>query len=131
MNRIYTDKEHMEFAAKAAGLNLIKWMDGAEYGESMFDAEVPVEGREEEYPGYWSEEGWNPLVYDHDNRKLQISLNISLNRVGIGWEASFQHYRAHFSDEDYGGSIAAGLAAARRAVVYVASLMGRNMENSK
>ena len=127
MNRIYTDKEHMIFAAKAAGLNLIEWMDDIGDIEPMFRAEVPAEGRESEYPEYRSEEGWNPLVYDQDSRKLQVRLNISLNRVEDGWEASFYLYRAHFSDEEWGGSAAA----ARRAVVYVASLMGRNMGNSK
>lgn len=127
MNRIYTDKEHMEFAAKAAGLNLIKWLDDIGEIEPMFRAEVPVEGRESEYPEYWVEEGWNPLVYDQDSRKLQVILNISLSRIEDGWEASSSPCRAHFSDEDWGGSAAA----ARRAVVYVASLMGRNMENSK
>lgn len=124
MNRKYTDKQLLEFAAKAAGINLIRWLDDVDDIEPMFSAEVPVEGRESEYPEVWSREGWNPFIYDDDNRKLQVKLAMDLTRCGEGWEARVGAAQATCGDADWGGSAPA----ARRAVAYLASLIGRNME---
>jgi hypothetical protein len=78
-----TDKELLEFAAQGAGYKLKKWCDPSEDCEGFFIAYLPAPGRESEYPNYWSEEFWNPLIDDGDALRLAVILNIDFSRFSI------------------------------------------------
>ena len=110
-----TDRELLEFAAKAAG---IEWVDGHENaGLRNRDGRV-----------------WNPLTDDGDAFRLAVTLNIDIEfREGEMWA-----YRHAFADgecftaterlsDHQPKNCGTGCRATRRAIVRAAAEIGRNM----
>ena len=105
-----TDRELLEAAAKAAGVNVWTDIDGNYYSEGFGVAERP----------------WNPLTDDGDALRLAVKL-----KVATGYSGSNQYY-AGPSDGDKGFMRESGerngvqdpYAAARRAIVRAAAAIG-------
>ncbi|MDX3985937.1 MAG: hypothetical protein QHC88_11860 [Achromobacter sp.] len=104
-----TDRELLELAAKAAGL---------EYHWVKVDGGSLMQASE---PGSRSEESWNPLTDDGDALRLAVSLGIDMYFWVSGVEAQhsdipqqpIQHYKGDRA------------AATRRAVTLVAAEIGK------
>lgn len=96
-----TDRELLKFAAKAAGYNMAKVLDG--------------------YPMYMEGYGiWNPITDDGDALRLAVKLNMTL-AVGIARSDAGEFTEFDMCDTD-------PYAATRRAIVRAAAEIGRNMK---
>ena len=96
-----TDRELLMFAAKAAGYNMAKVLDG--------------------YPMYMEGYGiWNPITDDGDALRLAVKLNMTL-AVGIARSDAGEFTEFDMCDTD-------PYAATRRAIVRAAAEIGRNMK---
>ena len=98
-----TDRELLEFAAKAAGKRVV-WLDEA----------VMPDG---------SSIRWNPLTDDGDALRLAVALEMEMKAYSTS---------AHAASAIYGHSVCASekgdpYAATRRAIVRAAAEIGRNM----
>lgn len=69
----------LAYAGKSVGYMLKDWHEETVDCYGMYTAYVPVKGRESEFPSYWSEEGFNSLVYDADALDLALLLGISID----------------------------------------------------
>lgn len=108
-----TDRELLELAAKAAGIQVLKWSTNHAGGEI---------GR-----GLARNEEWNPLNDDGDALRLvtHLLLSVTLNSFGAGVGGVFPDGRQVFRREKSG---AGGLpAATRRAIVLAAAEIGAAM----
>jgi len=106
-----TDRELLEAAAKAAGLD-VRWI--AEFQDFY-------EQRPHMLPGYWDK--WNPLTDDGDALRLAVKLNLHISvfvdAIGIGTPGAGYVEFKYESDP---------CAAARRAIVRAAAEIGRSMK---
>ena len=105
-----TDRELLELAAKAAGIELRWHPDGTAYSDSRCK-------------DYWGV--WNPLTDDGDALRLAAKLKLS-----VWFEERENHEWTHIVwvspvFEPYVGD---GYAATRRAIVRAAAEIGRNMK---
>ena len=112
-----TDREMLELAAKAAGMNVRDWTPTFFAGED--------ELRD------WPHE-WNPLVSDGDAFRLAVGLRITPH-IGCNLTEDKWSTEAEWSHQGEGGfvwepHIDDPLAATRRAIVRAASEIGRNMK---
>lgn len=110
-----TDRELLELAAKAAGLNVV-WY-GAHFGEGF-----RIKG---EQVGYRHGQPWNPLNDDGDALRLAVKLNLQVTpgtynkdeasafHAGAGEAHEHVHYQQDL------------LAATRRAIVLAAAQIGK------
>jgi hypothetical protein len=105
-----TDRELLEDAAKAAGIEIKHWIGNDPYSPE-----------------------WNPLTDDGDALRLAIKCGISVLRfpacIGTGWPQNGLPARLIGFDPPY-EDISSGqdvLAATRRAIVRAAAEIGRNM----
>lgn len=114
-----TDRELLELAAKAAGIE-ITWEHGQDYPERI----EKFRGHLENY------EPWDPLTDDGDALRLAVKLNISINRPVEG--DSVPHWGTYADDHtqkiqvkerDNGNPEAA----TRRAIVLAAAEVGDSM----
>lgn len=100
-----TDRELLELAAKAAGINL-QWMGGAvEVRDGIITA-------------------WNPLYDDGDALRLAVRLHLKI-LIGEAWSVAGEHqtmFRVSPDDDP------CQYAATRRAIVRAAAEIGRNMK---
>lgn len=102
------DRGLLELAAKAAGL---------EYHWVKVDGGSLMQASE---PGSRSEESWNPLTDDGDNRRLQVRLRLGLVPLeGGGWDC--------YSYTDAGEKMLATDMDPNRAVVLAAAAIGKEM----
>jgi len=110
-----TDRELLELAAKAAGLD-VRW---------IAECQDYYEHRPHMLPGYWDK--WNPLADDGDALRLAVKLGLQIHPSGdeiwvsnpaasLAEDVVFETYR----DDPY--------AAARRAIVRAAAEIGKGME---
>ena len=121
-----TDRELLELAAKAAGIEMIGW-------SGMQDAFVVI--REGEYGR--TQHGWNPLTDDGDALRLAVSLRLSIDHgyppsgpwyvvaERNGCEGCYEPVccvEDDFDDEQFRFS------ATRRAIVRAAAEIGRGMK---
>jgi len=121
-----TDRELLELAAKAAGVDIDAWVTlGDEPGYFALRGQSPISG-----------EGWNPLTDDGDALRLAVSLRISLAFKNAHPETANDVVIArawHEPDVPAAfcvGSLYAGqdqAAATRRAIVRAASEIGKAM----
>lgn len=102
-----TDRELLELAAKAGGVELGYW--------------CPNNG------AFWCGEYWNPLTEDGDAFRLAVKLNVKLVIGGKGFkdfttwvQAGMSACEEYFNDDP--------LAATRRAIVRAAAEIGRGMK---
>jgi len=107
-----TNRELLELAAKAAGIELL-WTCGGQ------PVNVPTL-----FKGMGSDEVWNPLADDGDALRLAVRLGLLIdtqynNGVGVG-SASFE--------EVWESAAVDPLAATRLAIVRAAAEIGRNMK---
>ena len=102
-----TDRELLELAAKAAGIELISWTN-------MYDACDEIGGRFITRP---RGEPWNPLEDDGDALRLAVKL-------GLFTGPEFFHFR---SLERFAGQDADDYTANRRAIVRAAAEIGSAM----
>ena len=114
-----TDKELLELAAKAAGIELISWTN-------MYDACDEIGGRR--FITRPRGEPWNPLEDDGDALRLAVKLNIEFacfddsQKVNAGvWSEDSTPYDCM---TPYNGD---KQAATRRAIVRAAAEIGRAM----
>jgi hypothetical protein len=105
-----TDRELLELAAKAAGLD-VRW---------IAECQDFYEHRPHMLPGYWDK--WNPLTDDGDALRLAVKLRMNVhldsNMVDVDPDG------VHWFSEAYGDD---PYAATRRAIVRAAAEIGRNM----
>jgi len=99
-----TDRELLELAAKAAGIALADWNDGAEPYSSGIGFVLP------------SNRMWNPLTDDGDALRLAVKLNL----LG-GCDDPYQIATASMVD-------GCPYAATRRAIVRAAAEIGKGMQ---
>jgi len=113
-----TDKELLELAAKAAGIDAYWSVDGSIQRHEIF---VTVAGGSHGTMPYESE--WNPLKSDSDALRLAVKLGLCVD-ISIGFDTTTVDYfvnedtslcEAHHSDP---------LAATRRAIVRAAAAIG-------
>jgi hypothetical protein len=113
-----TDRELLELAAKAAGIEIDHWRDHPMINICEYDRG--------EY------RMWNPLTDDGDAFRLAVKL-------GIAWSDDYRYpdgervavISCAFGDTLYGDSVLMGndpLAATRRAIVRAAAEIGRKMK---
>ena len=102
-----TDRELLELAAKAAGIALADWNDGAEPYSSGIGFILP------------SNRMWNPLTDDGDALRLAVALGIDIEFVDdvVFAEGNF----SEFVTPD-------AAAATRRAIVRAAAEIGNGMQ---
>lgn len=104
-----TDRELLEFAAKAYGLKHLEYLDDfADVEQSFYDND--------------SQEWWNPLTDDGDSLRLAVKLNFNVNVFedmvvvddvfGSGWTETI-------CDDPY--------AATRRAITQAAAEIGKGI----
>ena len=101
-----TDRELLELAAKAAGINLV--CDGVEFMSSTNDGL----------------RFWNPITDDGDALRLAVKLRLFPYLMSMGKSIGFDEIdmdiREEFEQDPY--------AATRRAIVRAAAEIGRGME---
>ena len=105
-----SDRELLELAAKAAGLN--------------YDHRYGIVFGEDDC-GNATEDGWNPLLDDGDALRLAVKLGLCVkvdNRSGHSWVKKIEGGQPHGSDP---------YAATRRAITRAAAEIGRQMEVTK
>ena len=105
-----TDRELLEFAAKAAGIVIKEW----DYGEPVVD---PTDGN--------YNFNWNPLTDDGDALRLAVKLKLEIefssNFVNVGTShCGREWHMARESGDDL-------YAATRRAIVRAAAEIGRSI----
>ena len=107
-----TDKELLELAAKAAGIEGLQWESDGTMQNRMNRPTIPYDCH-----GMLSAIDWNPLKSDADALRLAVKL-------GIGFELNFTNNRAwsngtveEYTDDPY--------AATRRAIVRAAAEIGK------
>ena len=101
-----TDRELLELAAKAAGYNMAKVLDG--------------------YPMYMEGHGiWNPLTDDGDALRLAVKLGMTIEQWSEGHVYVGHRHPGNFEHEKHGTD---PLAATRRAIVRAAAEIGRQMK---
>lgn len=117
-----TDRELLELAAKAAGLN-VRWHDSGHYGPTMEIMECVAGGPP-----------WNPLTDDGDALRLAVKLGIehkkpsrsrSVGRVVQAWfppDGNRQRAAVAHVSVTIDGDV---LAATRRAIVRAAAEIGK------
>ena len=116
-----TDRELLEFAAKAAGID-VRW---------IAECQDYYEHRPHMLPGYWDK--WNPLTDDGDALRLAVKLGISPLMypacIGIKWPQNNLPSKLIGIDAPYEdiSSEQDPYAATRRAIVRAAAEIGRNM----
>lgn len=106
-----TDKELLEAAAKAAGMDVIGYQEEGD--------KVPAHLHVQE--DGWSF-GWNPLIYDGDALRLAVKLGLEVKIKPcstVCWYCVSQGVQIH--NKDWGDN---PYAAARRAIVRAAAAMG-------
>ena len=125
-----TLRETLELAAKAAGYLVKVYCEETEEQAGFFIAYLPVAGREQEYPTYWSEEAWMPHLDDGDSRRLQLACRLDLwlgkdevSVISRDDSSVGQIFVVEFLD-DNNGNVAA---AARMAVLKAAAEIGKAM----
>jgi hypothetical protein len=108
-----TDRELLELAAKAAGIESLWWTKD---GNKLFQRN----GGEQK--------PWNPLTDDGDALRLAVKLGLMLDEITQGYMAG--HWVAtHTNIEScYELAIPDPLAATRRAIVRAAAEIGRSMK---
>ena len=112
-----TDRELLELAAKAAGID-------APYDEKWGGMLIPVYQHDEPYDGL---EFWNPLTDDGDALRLAVKMKMRLSTVcnlGDQAVASVTDIYSNGAVEDHNGD---PYAATRRAIVRAAAEIGRAM----
>jgi hypothetical protein len=99
-----SDRELLELAAKAAGMNYLIWTPGA-------SPIVPSGHRVDE------RSNWHPLTDDGDNRRLQVKLRLGLIPLeGGGWDCiTWDHDEEVTLATDFDPNRAVVLAAAQMA----------------
>lgn len=110
-----TDKELLELAAIAAGLN-------AKYIERVRDYDSPHYGGEAMQAGGCSADTWNPLASDGDALRLAFKLGISIDLTDSEEVRAIDRCGRHwteFADEP---------CAVRRAIVNIAAEIGKAMQ---
>lgn len=113
-----TDKELLELAAKAAGIEVV-WLESSYYGPTM--ARVEVKNGEGEIT-----EPWNPLEDDGDALRLAVKLELTIgkpfeHKIALVWLDDITSFAG--SSEKEGGIYAA----TRRAIVRAAAEIGKGM----
>lgn len=110
-----TDRELLELAAKAAGINIKMWEAGDPYRMKASGAMAV----------------WNPLTDDGDALRLAVALRITVEQSLLETQASAYVLvglkKAHFVSVS--GKVARE-EATRRAIVRAAAEIGRNMLSS-
>jgi hypothetical protein len=102
-----TDRELLEAAAKAAGIEVDCWLD--------------------EDPRAVTSVGlWNPLVNSGDAFELYVKLRLWVGQHEDGVTVSDLYARFTVIEEDHGTD---GLAATRRAIVRAAAAIGKEMKD--
>ncbi len=108
-----TDRELLEAAAKAAGLD-VRW---------IAECQDYYEHRPHMLPGYWDK--WNPLTDDGDALRLAVKLRIRFERhLRDPFVAAFHDDLTGRFEEPEGDD---PYAATRRAIVRAAAEIGRQM----
>ena len=105
-----TDRELLELAAKAAGIELRWHPDGTAYSDSRCK-------------GYWGV--WNPIADDGDALRLAVKCNLDIELqedciFANGFEVQNRQLLEWHKDDPY--------AATRRAIVRAATEIGRSMK---
>jgi hypothetical protein len=102
-----TDREMLELAAKAAGLD-VRW---------IAECQDYYEHRPHMLPGYWDK--WNPLTDDGDALRLAVKLKIgSIEALRLWASVDCEAANSAYEIDPY--------AATRRAIVRAAAELGRN-----
>lgn len=121
-----TDRELLELAAKAAGLEIIRHSQEARDKAGYGDVGLYVRGKNGKFI---MSSGWNPLTDDGDALRLAVRL-----RLHIEWRFDG---RVAVSPRDYVADIYITestredcYAATRRAIVLAAAEIGKNISNS-
>lgn len=118
------NKELLTYTAKAANYTLKKWccIDGNEF----FIAHLPLEGHENEYPEYWSEEYWNPIEDSGDALRLAVKLGLD---IAIDQKSSWvsvyytdKQNSIHSYSTPYSENVNADV---RKAIVTLAAMIGQ------
>ena len=108
-----TDKELLEKAAKAAGLDVWSCIDGNYYTSNNVSAELP----------------WNPLTDDGDALRLAVKLDIDLqigNGISAAQAPSHDELQCYFyCSEAHNGD---PYAATRQAIVRAAAEIGKEIK---
>jgi hypothetical protein len=115
-----TDREMLEFSAKAAGIGTLVWGDRYKLGDDEIDCtDIPYirSGQPDE-----SDVFWNPITDDGDALRLAVKLRMSLDTalgqslaIPLGGKDCVEQH----ADDPY--------AATRRAIVRAAAEIGRQM----
>jgi hypothetical protein len=112
-----TDRELLELAAKAAGIEIVMWTPSHQIADI---APLPLVG-EDASP-------WNPLTDDGDALRLAVKLNLSIcrqnTRIGVSQYGGLQGYLGgwySFVVEETDEAIT------RRAIVRAAAALGRSL----
>ena len=116
-NNLITDRELLELAAKAAGLN-VRWNPSFCKGTGQWERDVrPVEPPLSEWLP------WNPITDDGDALRLAVKLGFVINNRHVAVLVDDSHgtrtWQEHDGDE---------FAATRRAIVRAAAEIGRSMK---
>jgi len=112
---VSTDRELLELAAKAAGIDWIKdcvWIENGFYSPLAKHERI----------------SWNPLTDDGDALRLAVKLKMTIDRsevepaafVYCDWRDSYVEVLAKHGDDPY--------AATRRAIVRAAAEIGRELK---
>jgi hypothetical protein len=117
-----TDKELLEYAAKAAGIEMPVWVDCVtDYDSAHFGSPAMQIG------GAWSANTWNPLTDDGDALRLAVTLNMSADffddEIAVGYTPNCNESQqvVEFTGDD-------PYAATRRAIVRAAAEIGKEMK---
>lgn len=120
-----TDKELLEFAAKAAGYVVLQYLPENNLNHQMLVAKLPLHGREKEYPSVFHTKLWNPLVYDSHAFRLAVQLEMlvdPVNRVVAGYNSDICiDIDSEEQEED-------SCKAVRKAIVRAAAEIGKGMK---
>jgi hypothetical protein len=115
-----TDRELLELAARAAGINIV-W-----YSAHPSIQEYPVLATKDKRPTSY---GWNPLTDDGDALRLSVKLGLDINPysktqevAAIQWDNATVNQKVFekFGNDPY--------AATRRAIVRAAAEIGKGMK---
>ncbi len=105
-----TDKELLEYAAKAAGITVNQW----HLDEFGWVAWIEPDDKQ-----------WNPIEDDGDALRLAVNLGIDL-RPSMGGATMFKY--AWMNGKSYGEVASDPYAATRRAIVRAAAQIGKDMK---
>jgi len=109
-----SDRELLELAAKAAGLDLVWHADEVDEPWPFIDAHVR----------------WNPLISDGDALRLAVGLHMRFENWTTCVQASVaRHSVMAVCEESYHRHDGDELAATRKAIVLAASEIGRDMQS--